>query len=106
MESCDQDELRNAREKLSSLEDEVELKKKQLQELQDQVQEKTNTLESGGELKAEFLAQIQEAERVKEECHGWSAKEISELKGKMIRSLEHYVRSTIAHKLNRIRSED
>ncbi|KAF4271645.1 hypothetical protein KXX16_007951 [Aspergillus fumigatus] len=79
MESCDQDELRNAREKLSSLEDEIELKKKQLQELQGQVQEKTNSLESGAELKAEFLAQIKEAERVKEECHGWSAKEISEL---------------------------
>ncbi|GFF39076.1 hypothetical protein IFM58399_05452 [Aspergillus lentulus] len=87
MESCDQDELRNAREKLSSLEDEIELKKKQLQELQCQVQEKTNSLESGAELKAEFLAQIQEAERVKEECHGWSAKEISELK-ESVRKIE------------------
>lgn len=106
MESCDQDELRNAREKLSSLEDEIELKKKQLQELQGQVQEKTNSLESGAELKAEFLAQIKEAERVKEECHGWSAKEISELKGKITRSLEYYACSTIAHNLDRIRSEN
>ncbi|GFF47829.1 kinetochore protein spc7 [Aspergillus udagawae] len=88
MESCDQDELRNAREKLSSLEDEIELKKKQLQELQGQVKEKTSSLESGAKLKAEFLAQIQEAERVKEECHGWSAKEISELK-ESVRKIEH-----------------
>ncbi|RHZ54615.1 kinetochore-microtubule binding complex subunit SPC105 [Aspergillus thermomutatus] len=87
MENCDQDELRNAREKLSSLEDEIELKKKQLQELQGQVQEKTNNIESGAELKAEFLAQIHEAERVKEECHGWSAKEIGELKGS-VRKIE------------------
>ncbi|KAF7159376.1 hypothetical protein CNMCM5623_004690 [Aspergillus felis] len=87
MESCDQDELRNAREKLSSLEDEIELKKQQLQELQGQVQEKTNSLESGAELKAEFLAQIQEAERVKEKCHGWSAKEISGLK-ESVRKIE------------------
>lgn len=105
MESCDQDELRNAREKLSSLDDEIELKRKQLQELQGQVQEKTSSIESAAELKAEFLAQIQEAERVKEECHGWSAKEISELKGKIPRSRDDHVCSKITHNLDRIRSK-
>ncbi|KAF7594777.1 hypothetical protein BBP40_008280 [Aspergillus hancockii] len=80
IESCDQDELRSAREKLSSVEEEIALKKKQLEELQTEAQEKTDTIEAGAELKAEYVAQIQEAEKVKEECRGWSAKEISELK--------------------------
>lgn len=82
MENCDQDELRSAREKLVSVEEEIAAKKRQLQELQNEVQDKTDTIETGAELKAEFMAQIQEAERVKEECRGWSAKEINELKGK------------------------
>ncbi|THC94440.1 hypothetical protein EYZ11_006077 [Aspergillus tanneri] len=81
MENCDQDELRGAREKLASIEEEIATKKKQLQELQGEVQDKSRRIETGTELKAEFMAHIQEAERVKEECRGWSAKEISELRG-------------------------
>ncbi|KAI9376712.1 hypothetical protein BJX61DRAFT_488959 [Aspergillus egyptiacus] len=80
LENCDQEELRNARGRLSTIEDEIAAKKKMLEEMQVQIQDKTDTIETGGELKAEFMAQIQEAERVKEECRGWSAKEISELK--------------------------
>ncbi len=81
LENCDQDELWAARGKLTDIEEEIESKKKLLQELQIEVQDKTATIETGAELKAEFTAQIQEAERVKEECRGWSAKEIRELKG-------------------------
>ncbi|KAL2863839.1 kinetochore-microtubule binding complex subunit SPC105 [Aspergillus lucknowensis] len=80
LENCDQDELQRARNKLASLEDEIGSKKKMLKGLQDEVQEKTDTIDAGVELKTEFLAQIQEAERVKEECRGWSAREIRELK--------------------------
>ncbi|KAL6230422.1 hypothetical protein BDW75DRAFT_73053 [Aspergillus navahoensis] len=80
LENCDQDELWNARSKLADLEEEIAKKKRTLEELQTEVQDKTDTIETGTELKAEFTAQIQEAERVKEECRGWSAKEIRELK--------------------------
>ncbi|KAL2813570.1 hypothetical protein BJX63DRAFT_216084 [Aspergillus granulosus] len=80
LENCDQEELRSARSRLSSIEEEIASKKKILEELQHEVQDKTDTIETGAELKAEFIAQIQEAERVKEECRGWSAKETRELK--------------------------
>ncbi|KAL3466449.1 hypothetical protein BJX64DRAFT_228845 [Aspergillus heterothallicus] len=80
LENCDQEELESARSRLLNLEEEIALKKKTLEELQYEVQDKTATIETGAELKAEFTAQIQEAERVKEECRGWSAKEISDLK--------------------------
>ncbi|KAL4885842.1 hypothetical protein BJY04DRAFT_230099 [Aspergillus karnatakaensis] len=88
LENCDQDELWGARDKLANIEDEIESKKKLLQELQEEVQDKTDTIETGAELKAEFTAQIQEAERVKEECRGWSHKEIRELKDSVQR-IEH-----------------
>ncbi|RAK97832.1 kinetochore-microtubule binding complex subunit SPC105 [Aspergillus ibericus CBS 121593] len=87
MENCDQDELRSAREKLAGVEAEIEEKKRRLLEMQEELKGKTDTIESGTELKAEYTAQIQEAERVKEECRGWSAKEISELKDS-VRNIE------------------
>ncbi|PWY78531.1 Spc7-domain-containing protein [Aspergillus sclerotioniger CBS 115572] len=87
MENCDQDELHSAREKLVDIEAEIEERKRQLQEMQDELKDKTDTIESGTKLKAEYTAQIQEAERIKEECRGWSAKEISELK-ESVRNLE------------------
>lgn len=80
MESCDQDELRRAREKLSSIENEIEARKRELGELQAEVQEKTHIIEDGSEARLEYLAQIKNAERVKEECRGWSARDIRELK--------------------------
>lgn len=80
MENCNQDELRAAREKVSGIEDEIAAKKQELEGMQKQAQEKNNVVEAGTELKTEFIAQIQEAERVKEQCRGWSAKEINELK--------------------------
>lgn len=88
MENCDQDELRTARDNLVNVEDEIASKKRELEEMQNEVQEKTNVVEAGTELKTEFLAQIQEAERVKEECRGWSAREINELKDS-VREIEH-----------------
>lgn len=91
LENCDQDELWAARGKLTDIEEEIESKKKLLQELQTEVQDKTGTIETGAELKTEFTAQIQEAERVKEECRGWSAKEIRELKGMFCQSSTSFV---------------
>ena len=82
MESCDQDELRDTRKKMSDIDDEIDAKKRELQELQEEAEHKTASIETGTEMRDEYLAQIQEAERVKEECRGWSARDISELKGK------------------------
>jgi len=84
MENCDQDELRNAREKLASIEAEIAEKKRLIAEMQEELQDKTDTIEAGAELKAEIMEQIREAERVKEECRGWSVKEVNALKGRLL----------------------
>lgn len=89
MENCDQDELRAARERLSNVEAEIAAKKKQLQEMQEDLQDKVDTIEAGAELKSEFMGQIREAERIKEECRGWSVKEVNALKGKLPRLQPH-----------------
>ncbi|CAI7623703.1 unnamed protein product [Penicillium viridicatum] len=85
MENCDQDELRSTRSKLSEVDSEIAAKRRELEKLQEEVQEKTTFIETGAEMRDEFLAQIQEAERVKEECRGWSAREINDLKGSVQR---------------------
>jgi kinetochore protein Spc7/SPC105 len=85
MESCDQDELRSARTTLSSVEDEIETKKRELAQLQKEAQEKTELIEAGTEMREEFMAQIQQAEHIKEECRGWSARDINELKSSVQR---------------------
>jgi kinetochore protein Spc7/SPC105 len=82
MESSDPEELRMARERLSRVDAEVAKKRKQLEQMQDDLQVKTDTVEAGTELKAEFMEQIREAERVREECRGWSIKEVNVLKGR------------------------
>ncbi|KAJ5132138.1 Kinetochore Spc7 [Penicillium atrosanguineum] len=85
MESCDQDELCSARKTLSGLEDEIEAKKRELVQLQNEAQERTDLIEAGTEMREEFMTQIQQAERVKEECRGWSARDINELKASVQR---------------------
>jgi kinetochore protein Spc7/SPC105 len=82
MENIDPNELRMARERLAKVDAEIETKKRQLEEMQEDLQNKNDTIEAGAELKAEFLEQIREAERVREECRGWSIKEVNALKGK------------------------
>ncbi|PGH28109.1 hypothetical protein AJ80_00367 [Polytolypa hystricis UAMH7299] len=80
MESCDQEELRRTRETLAAVDAEIATKQKRLEEAQEQLQGSTNVIDAGAELKTEFLAQIGEAERVREECRGWSVKEVQSLK--------------------------
>lgn len=85
MENIDPNELRMARERLAKVDAEIERKKRQLEEMQEDLQNKNDTIEAGAELKTEFLEQIREAERVREECRGWSIKEVNALKGKLNR---------------------
>lgn len=85
MESCDQDELRGARDKLSTVDDEIAARKRELEQLQTEVQQKTEIIDAGTEMRDEFLGQIQEAERIKEECRGWSARDINGLKNSVQR---------------------
>ena len=78
--SCDQEELKEAREKLVSTEEDIEAKRKIVEELQMQLQEKGEGIAKATERKQECLMEIKEAEKVREGCRGWTASEIAALK--------------------------
>ena len=78
---CDQDELRGARQELMSVERDLESKQKLLHQLQSQLREKENILGDVIERKQECVDEIKEAEKVRQDCRGWSSAEVSALQG-------------------------
>lgn len=82
MESCDQEELRRAREKIAMVEQEIAQRKTAWAEAQANMEENSSVIEVGAERKALLLKEIEEAESVLEECRGWSVKEVGGLRGK------------------------
>lgn len=80
--SCDQDELKDARDSLMSMEMDLEVKQKLVEDLQTELREKENILGDVLERKQDCTAEIKEAERICQDCRGWTAAEVSALHGK------------------------
>jgi len=85
--SCDQEELSDARQRLVSVDADVEAKRRMIQDLRKQIHEKEMNTKAVSERKKTCLNDIEEAEKVREACRGWSADEGLALKG--ISSLPH-----------------
>jgi kinetochore protein Spc7/SPC105 len=79
--NCDQEELGNARQRLITVDADVEAKKHLIADLRKQLQGKEAEIAAGIERKQLCLEEIREAEKIREECRGWSSSEISVLKG-------------------------
>jgi kinetochore protein Spc7/SPC105 len=79
--NCDQEELNDAREKLISAEADIEAKKCMIQEFRCQLQEKETHIAAAMERKQICLHDIEEAEKIREACRGWTADEGLALKG-------------------------
>ncbi len=77
----EREELEQARERLLGVNDEVDEKRRILEDLQKQMGEQETMANDLEENRAEFAAAIQEAERVKESCRSVSTDEIAVLKG-------------------------
>lgn len=78
---CDQEELKEARDDLLSLEKDLEAKQELIEELQIELREKENILGDVVERKQECLEEIKEAEKICQDCRCWSSKEVSALQG-------------------------
>ncbi|KAF1958892.1 Spc7-domain-containing protein [Byssothecium circinans] len=87
LNSCDRDELEQAREQLVTLDTELEEKRKLVAQLQGEFEEKEARIEAAKEHKMECIEETKAAERVREECRGWSTTEVNDLKAK-VSSLE------------------
>ncbi|KAK7999961.1 hypothetical protein PG990_012561 [Apiospora arundinis] len=80
---CDPEELEAARAELSDVDSDVAEKMRKIEELQQVLGETESTIQDMANRKQECLAAIEEAEKIREECRGWSSKEISTLKVKV-----------------------
>ncbi|PBP27665.1 Spc7 kinetochore protein [Diplocarpon rosae] len=88
--NCDQEELSDARQQLIAVDADVEAKKRLIADLRRQLQGKESEIEAGNERKQVCLEEIREAERIREECRGWTSSEISALKEKVDAIEEKY----------------
>jgi kinetochore protein Spc7/SPC105 len=79
--SCDQEELSDARQRLVSVDVDIVAKRRMIQDLRRQIQEKEISIAAVTEKKKAYLSDIEEAEKVREACRGWSADEGLALKG-------------------------
>ena len=81
LDSCDVEELKMAREKLLAADAELEGKRRLLTALQEDAAHKATLAAAAKERKTECLGELEAAERMWQDCRGWSASEIMGLKG-------------------------
>ena len=79
--SCDQEELKESRKTLLTVEEDMKAKQKMIEDLQQQLREEETSFGNAVERKQECLEEIKEAEKTQQECRGWSAAEVAALQG-------------------------
>lgn len=82
LEDCDPAKLESARADLLAVEEDTEAKMQEIAQLREQLQETEQSISQLSEKKQSYVADIKEAEKIREECRGWSATEISALKAR------------------------
>ncbi|KAF7549290.1 hypothetical protein G7Z17_g6475 [Cylindrodendrum hubeiense] len=80
---CDPSELEAAREELSSLDDDIEHKKRLIAQLREQYQASEADIEALTAQKQQCLGDIKESETIREECRGWTSTEVNNLKARV-----------------------
>ncbi|KAI4273785.1 MAG: hypothetical protein L6R38_006247, partial [Xanthoria sp. 2 TBL-2021] len=77
--SCDQDELRQAREQLAAIDEDLQAKQRLADELEQELRAKEQGIQDAVERRDEYRAEIKEAERVRQESRGWKKSEVAAL---------------------------
>ncbi|KAF3005504.1 hypothetical protein E8E14_000690 [Neopestalotiopsis sp. 37M] len=80
---CDPEDLLAARAELTSVDADIEAMARQIEEFQHALQETEATVVGLSRRKQDCVAEIAEAEQIREECRGWTSHEISSLKEKV-----------------------
>ncbi|CAA9965483.1 Spc7 multi-domain protein [Pyrenophora teres f. maculata] len=83
LNSCDREELEQTREKLTATDAELQMKKQVLLRLQQELADKEQRIQAAKDRKVECVEEIKAAERLRENCRGWSTSEVSNLKAKV-----------------------
>ncbi|KIE01293.1 chromosome segregation protein, partial [Metarhizium majus ARSEF 297] len=77
---CDPAELQAARDELTDLEADIEAKKKLIGELRGQLESSTSKAEELAAEKQSLMTSIQQSEKIREACRGWTGSEVESLK--------------------------
>ncbi|KAI0474800.1 hypothetical protein F4859DRAFT_79711 [Xylaria cf. heliscus] len=80
---CDPEDLRSARAELTNLDSDIETKKRKIEELRRELTEAESNVDTATQRKRSYVTDIEEAEKVREECRGWTSNEINSLKAKV-----------------------
>ncbi|ROW07960.1 hypothetical protein VMCG_03592 [Cytospora schulzeri] len=83
LKDCDPEELGSARADLVAVDEEMEAKAREIAQLREQLRATEESVGQLVEQKQQCSADIKEAEKIREECRGWSSTEISALKSKV-----------------------
>ncbi|KUI58145.1 Kinetochore protein spc7 [Cytospora mali] len=83
LKDCDPEELESARADLVAVDADMEAKAREIAQLREQLQETEENVGQLVEQKQQYSADIKEAEKIREECRGWSSTEISALRSKV-----------------------
>lgn len=78
---CDPAELQATREELVKLDDDIAQRKKLIAKLRQEFEASEADVEELTARKTQCLAEIQESEKIREECRGWTSTEVNNLKG-------------------------
>lgn len=85
--SFDLQELKEARDSLAAIEDELQGKQKVLNVLQNEVAQKEDELEYAVKRRQQYLDEIKEVEKTCQESRSWSISDIATLQGELNNSL-------------------
>ncbi|GAW16708.1 hypothetical protein ANO14919_061450 [Xylariales sp. No.14919] len=80
---CDPEDLDSARTELTSVDSDIEAKKRKIEELRRQLAETESSIGTAAERKQSCIIDIEAAEKEREECRGWTSNEINSLKAKV-----------------------
>lgn len=78
--SCNREELIEAHQSLIAVTEEVEAKKLILEQLLKQSEKIEGEIEAGFKVKQNYQAELNESEKIREECRGWTCSEINAIK--------------------------
>lgn len=82
--SCDEDELRQTREQLAAVDEDLQAKLRHVNLLEQELAAKDQGVQDAIERRDEYYAEIKEAERVRQESRGWKTSEVAALQGTLL----------------------
>lgn len=86
---CDPTDLQAARDELVELGEDIDAKKELLESLRKEFKAAEDEVDALATKKSTYLANIEQSEKIRESCRGWSSSEINQMKGKVPHSSLH-----------------